>query len=123
MRVINKVDNEVMAAINEAPLYTRRPNIKQEICGKFSGNSLKPENVKAFTISTLCRPDSDSTDFIVCDNAGYTRHRVLEPMLYFMAKWGMVNIAVDNIVEPDPESKPSIWDRIFRRKKEKDAGQ
>ena len=122
MRVINKVDNEVMAAINEAPLYTRRPDIKQEICGKFSGNSLRPENVKAFTISTLCRPDSGSTDFLVCDNAGYTRHRVLEPMLYFMARWGMVNIAVDNVVpEPEPDPKPGIFARLFGRKKDKDA--
>ncbi len=90
-QVMNQVDMETMRAIRETEIYADHEDLKQEICDYLGDTKLKKENIRAFTVSTLRRPNSMNTDFVVCDDSGYTRHRILEPILYLLARWNVVD--------------------------------
>jgi len=103
MGTIKQVDEQVMRAISELDFYTGM-NVKQAICDKMPmGSMLKEENIRAFAISTLRRPDPETAEFTVQDEASYVRHRLLEPILYLMAQWGMVETKQSGAVEADPK--------------------
>lgn len=111
--IINQVDMEVMRVIDLNPIYNYR-NIKQEICDEFSGNSLEAKNIRAFTISTLRRiaPDTpEDVRFMITPQTRLPRHRILEPLLYLMARWGVVQSDSDDWGEgaqnPFPVEKPN----------------
>ena len=122
--ILQQVDKQTMSAIDEVDMYKGR-EIKKEICDMVYGETLRPENINAFVISTLRRPDNNDTRFVVCDHAQYNRHRIVEPMLYFMAKWGMVPVtnampamATAAVAEEthEEEEKKRGW-HIFGRRK------
>ena len=116
--ILNKIDAQTMKAIQEVPAYEKR-DIKGEICDMLYGETLKPGNIKSFVVSTLRRPDANATSFVVSDESNYTRHRVLEPMLYLMANWGMVPVATELPPapgpEPEPEKRKGLFGRLFGR--------
>ncbi len=126
VQTINQVDIETMRSIRKSATYENKNEIKSEICKKIKGE-LKPENIRAFVISTLRRPDPQKVEFYVVDNSEYPRHRILEPLLYLLAQWGAVprtniawgpgsngNPSPDEMQpEPEEEGKRSIWRRIF----------
>ena len=91
VNTINRVDMQTMQAIRESPTYKDHEDLKQEICDYLGSSKLKKENIRAFTVSTLRRLDTLKTDFVVCDNSKYCRHRVLEPILYLLARWNVVD--------------------------------
>lgn len=116
--VLRQVDMQTMRAIGEVELYGGR-DIKREICDMIYGDTLKPENISAFVVSTLRRPDNNDVRFVFIDDSGYNRHRIMEPMLYFMAKWGMVPSV--NELKPRPiggtereDEEPKEKKRRFR---------
>ena len=95
--IINAVDNEVMHVIDGIDTYNWQ-DVKAKICDRLSGDSLKPENIRAFAISTLRRlsPDNpDDTQFVVSRQTALPRHRILEPVLYLLARWGVVETDKD----------------------------
>ncbi len=132
---INKVDAQVMRVISEVERY-KGMDVKKRICSKMAyGSKLKPESIRAFAISTLRRPDADIPSFIVQDDSRFVRHRVIEPMLYMMARWGVVEtkfqseggwgpgtgIVVQPDVKPEPDEETTnepvgFWERIFGRR-------
>lgn len=89
VHVINQVDIETMRSIRKSATYVNKNAIKDEICKKVKGE-LKPENIRAFVISTLRRPNPEKAEFYVMDNSAYPRHRILEPLLFLLAEWGAV---------------------------------
>lgn len=89
VRVLNQVDEETMRAIRKSATYREKSGIKEEICKKIKGE-LTAKNIRAFVISTLRRPNPEVPEFFVVDNSNYTRHRILEPLLYLLAEWGAV---------------------------------
>ncbi|MDO4866178.1 MAG: hypothetical protein Q4C10_06435 [Clostridia bacterium] len=97
-QIINAVDNEVMRVIDAIPAYDWQ-DVKAKICSKVAGDALKPENIRAFAVSTLRRvsaDDPDDTQFVMSNQAHLPRHRILEPLLYLLARWNVVESENNN---------------------------
>ena len=70
-------------------------------------------NIKVFAISTWQRRD-DNSPFEICGEASMNRHRLLEPILYLLAKLEVLpSITGREEPDPKPERRHGFFSRFF----------
>lgn len=72
------------------------------------------DNIKVFAVSTFSR-SNDNSRFEICGEPSMNRHRLLEPLLYLLAKLDVLPSTTLGKDEPEPEPvhKRGFFSRIF----------
>jgi len=122
---INQVSNNVIEEIiqsqnggSEAILVQQKNSLKEDIRHRVG---IRPENVeddiKFFAVSTF-EYKPEEAKYIPCVEASMNRHRILEPVLYLLAKWKVVPIKeVEASHGTDLDDDMPWWKRIIGGKK------
>lgn len=110
MATIDRVSRTVDENIRQV---TSKP-LTSHLRTVFDDQKEKPKCYKCFGVSTFTRTESGWSN--IHDVSG-TKHRVIEPMLFLLASWGLV--AQKAGVQNEAPVKKSLFSRLFGRRDER----
>ncbi len=104
--------DQVSRTIDDNIRRVTNRSLTEHMRAVFDGQLEKPKCYKCFGVSTFTRTDSDWQN--IYDVSG-TKHRVIEPMLFLLAQWGLVAQSDKRSQEEEPERK-GLFQRLFGRR-------
>ena len=106
---MNVIDNNSNAVDDLIRNTTRsRSGLRERLLSQFSSAKERPEAYKCFAVSTF---SFNNTDMMWENRPDRPGHRVLEPMLYLLAHWGIVP------AKPAAQEHIGLFGRLFGRRR------